>query len=97
MLVPMTTTCMPSTRCISRVTIQAKRAFDMPEFYPTDRASLERDSDVEYFIASGPGGQHRNKVETDVRLVQRPSGINVKATEWPSEHANCEVAFDRIV
>ena len=32
--------------------------------YPTDRESLERDSDQEFFIASGPGGQRRNKVET---------------------------------
>src|SRR5579864_5400645 len=96
MLVPMTTTCMPSTRCIGRVTIQAKRVFDMPEFYPTDRASLERDSDVEYFIASGPGGQHRNKVETGVRLVHRPSGISVTATERRSQHANREVAFERM-
>jgi len=95
-LVPMTTTCMPSTRYISRVTIQAKRVFDMPEFYPTDRASLERDSDVEYFIASGPGGQHRNKVETGVRLVHRPSGISVTATERRSQHANREVAFERM-
>ena len=68
----------------------------MPEFYPTDRASLERDSDVEYFIASGPGGQHRNKVETGVRLVHRPSGISVTATERRSQHANREVAFERM-
>src|SRR5712692_5227639 len=96
MLVPMTTTCMPSTRCISRVTIQAKRVFDMPEFYPTDRDSLERDSDVEYFIVSGPGGQHRNKVETGVRLIHRPTGISVTATERRSQHANREVAFERM-
>lgn len=69
---------------------------DMPEFYPTDRASLERDSDIEYFIASGPGGQHRNKVETGVRLVHRPSGISVTATERRSQHANREVAFERM-
>jgi len=69
---------------------------DVPEFYPTDRASLERDSDVEYFIASGPGGQHRNKVETGVRLVHRPSGISVTATERRSQHANREVAFERM-
>jgi len=31
------------------------RGSNMPEFYPTDRASLERDSDMEFFIASGPG------------------------------------------
>ena len=68
----------------------------MPELYPTDRASLERDSDMEFFIASGPGGQHRNKVETGVRLTHRPSGISVTATERRSQHANREVAFERM-
>src|SRR5258708_12528658 len=72
------------------------RGSNMPEFYPTDRASLERDSDLEFFIASGPGGQHRNKVETGVRLTHRPSGISVTATERRSQHANREVAFERM-
>jgi protein subunit release factor B len=65
------------------------------ELYPTDRASLERDCEVEFFIASGPGGQHRNKVETGVRLIHRPSGITVTATERRSQHANREMAFER--
>src|SRR5205823_11743358 len=65
------------------------------EIYPTDRESLERDCDVEFFIASGPGGQHRNKVETGVRLLHRPSGIVVTATERRSQHANREMAFQR--
>ncbi|HLI09533.1 MAG TPA: peptide chain release factor-like protein [Ktedonobacteraceae bacterium] len=64
--------------------------------YPTDRASLERESDVEFFIASGPGGQHRNKVETGVRLVHRPSGTVVTATERRSQAANREMAFERL-
>ena len=68
----------------------------LPEIYPTDRASLERDCDLEFFIASGPGGQHRNKVETGVRLTHRPSGISVTATERRSQHANREVAFERM-
>jgi protein subunit release factor B len=66
------------------------------ERYPTDRASLERDSEVEFFIASGPGGQHRNKVETGVRLMHRPSGITVTATERRSQYANRERAFERL-
>lgn len=68
----------------------------MTERYPTDRASLERDCDLEFFIASGPGGQRRNKVETGARLVHRPSGITVMATERRSQHANREVAFERM-
>jgi len=66
------------------------------ERYPTDRASLERDCDVEFVIAGGPGGQHRNKVETGVRLVHRPTGITVTATERRSQHANLEAAFERM-
>ncbi len=68
----------------------------MAERYPTDRDSLERDCDVDYFIASGPGGQHRNKVETGVRLTHRPSGTVVTATERRSQHANREAAFARM-
>ena len=68
----------------------------LPELYPTDRDSLERDCDLEFFIASGPGGQHRNKVETGVRLTHRPSGISVTATERRSQHANREVAYERM-
>ncbi len=68
----------------------------MLEIYPTDRASLERDCDMDFFIASGPGGQHRNKVETGVRLVHRPTGITVTATERRSQNANRVMAFERM-
>lgn len=68
----------------------------MAESYPIDRDSLERDCDIDYFIASGPGGQHRNKVETGVRLTHRPSGTVVTATERRSQRANREAAFERM-
>lgn len=68
----------------------------MLEHYPTDRASLERDCDLEFFIAGGPGGQHRNKVETGVRLVHRPTGLTVTATERRSQTENRERAFERM-
>jgi protein subunit release factor A len=68
----------------------------MDERYPTDRAALERDCDMDFFIATGPGGQNRNKVETGVRLVHRPSGVMVTATERRSQHANREAAFERM-
>ena len=64
--------------------------------YPTDREALERDCDIEFFIASGPGGQNRNKVETGVRLVHRSSGTVVTATERRSQYANREAAFERM-
>lgn len=64
--------------------------------YPTDRASLERDCTEAFFIASGPGGQNRNRVETGVRLIHRPSGLSVTATERRSQYANRERAFERM-
>lgn len=64
--------------------------------YPTAREALERDCTLEFFIASGPGGQHRNKTETGVRLTHRPSGTVVTATERRSQHQNREVAYERM-
>lgn len=68
----------------------------MDDIYPTDRAALERDCDMDFFIATGPGGQNRNKVETGVRLVHRPTGVMVTATERRSQHANREAAYARM-
>jgi protein subunit release factor B len=66
------------------------------DVYATDRATLERECDIQYFIATGPGGQHRNKVETGVRLTHRPTGVVVTATERRSQHANREAAYERM-
>ena len=69
---------------------------EQPTAPATDREALERESDITFFIASGPGGQHRNRNATGVRLVHRPSGIVVTATERRSQAANVEVAFARL-
>src|SRR5262245_58945235 len=69
---------------------------DLPSQYDTDRESLERDSTITFFVAGGPGGQHRNKVATGVRLLHRPSGVVVTATERRSQAANREMAYARM-
>lgn len=61
-----------------------------------DLEALEQACDMEFFTAGGPGGQHRNRVATGVRLRHRPSGIVVTATERRSQAANRRVALERL-
>ncbi len=61
-----------------------------------DRACLERDCDEVYLRVGGPGGQHRNRRETGVRLVHRPTGTVVSATERRSRELNRSIAYERL-
>jgi protein subunit release factor B len=50
----------------------------------------------EFIVASGPGGQHRNKSATGVRLVHLPTGATVTATERRSQAQNRSAAMRRL-
>jgi protein subunit release factor A len=61
-----------------------------------DDEALLKVCDVEYFIASGPGGQHRNTTASGVRLTHPPTELSVTATERRSQVQNKGVALDRL-
>ena len=67
----------------------------MPK-YSTELDALIRDCDLTFVRDSGPGGQHRNKRETGVRLVHRATGLVVMATERRSQSMNKALAFERM-
>lgn len=67
----------------------------------TDRELLLRvtakDFDIAHIKGSGPGGQHRNKTSTGVRMKHRASGAVGEATDDRSQEANKKAAFRRCV
>ena len=57
-----------------------------PASLPYDE--LIRECEVRRQRRSGPGGQHRNKVETGIFIEHKPSGIRAEATEQRSQAKN---------
>lgn len=61
-----------------------------------DDEALLKACEVEYFIASGPGGQHRNTTASGVRLTHPSTELSVTATERRSQVQNKGVALERL-
>jgi protein subunit release factor B len=61
-----------------------------------DDEALLKTCEVEFFIASGPGGQHRNTTASGVRLTHPPTELSVTATERRSQVQNKGVALERL-
>ena len=61
----------------------------------SDEALLAQ-CDVQVHRAGGPGGQHRNKVETAIRLVHTPSGVVAEGKDQRSRTQNMSAALERL-
>lgn len=80
-----------------RARLAAERAARARGPFPTSREHLETICEISFVRGSGPGGQHRNKTETGVRLVHPPSGITVVATDDRSQARNRDKAYERLI
>lgn len=65
-------------------------------FLAADDAELLGQCEVHTYKSSGPGGQHRNKVSSAIRLHHRPTGITALANESRSQHDNKLQALRRL-
>jgi protein subunit release factor A len=65
-----------------------------PSCLPLEK--LEQQCRWSFSRASGPGGQHRNKVETAATIEHLASGIRASASEERSQQRNRQVAMHRL-
>lgn len=57
---------------------------------------LLKECDIKPTRGSGPGGQHRNKVQTGVEIKHLPTAVSGKATESRSAATNRKAAISRL-
>ncbi|KAK6163927.1 hypothetical protein DH2020_000791 [Rehmannia glutinosa] len=66
------------------------------EYLSMTDEKLMSQCEMDTFKASGPGGQHRNKRESAVRIKHLPTGIIAQAAEDRSQHKNRVAALARL-
>jgi len=66
------------------------------DYLALDDKALLAQCDVHLYRSSGPGGQHRNKVSSAVRLRHRPTSVTAHGDDSRSQHQNKAAALRRL-
>jgi len=87
----------PVTEKVGRVHTSTASVAIMPIRKKTQIVIKPDDLEMEFSRSGGAGGQNVNKVETAVRLVHKPTGIDVRCTAERSQLKNREKAMSILV
>lgn len=83
----------PATEKSGRVHTSTASVLVLPIRKKTKIVINPTDIEIEFSRSGGAGGQNVNKVETAVRLIHKPTGIDVRCTSERSQSANRERAM----
>jgi peptide chain release factor 1 len=87
----------PATEKQGRVHTSTATVATMPVYQKTAMVVSPSDIEIELSRSGGKGGQNVNKVETAVRLIHKPTGIDVRVTAERTQHANRERAMQLLM
>lgn len=59
-------------------------------------SATKKDFKVDTYRGTGPGGQHRNKADTCVRITHIDTGLTASACDNKSQHLNKKAAFRKL-
>ena len=87
----------PETEKMGRVHTSTASVAILPIRKKTAIEIKPADIEIEFSRSGGAGGQNVNKVETAVRLIHKPTGIDVRSTAERSQQKNREKAMSILV
>jgi peptide chain release factor 1 len=87
----------PATEKMGRIHTSTASVAVLPVRKKTNVEINPADIEMEFSRSGGAGGQNVNKVETAVRLIHKPTGIDVRSTSERSQQKNRDKAMSILV
>lgn len=87
----------PATEKQGRIHTSTCSVAILPMYKRTSIVVSPADLEIEFSRSGGKGGQNVNKVETAVRIIHKPTGIDVRSTSERSQAANREKAMNLLL